>query len=177
MSVVKSFSSWHAIELTFAWSFQVWNPIIQFPFEWNRIEFLTLFKPEIFGTWGTFLRVAARVPFGRSSTITILALSRLHQDSSSTSSWTVLVGYPISPFSWTLVRISVINERKYTYKQDRKQSNHSLQAKKNDYLTEFEKYQKKSHFLGNWILIPQKFKIRWFFKHEFDFGKLGFNQF
>ena len=130
MSVVKSFSSWHAIELTFAWSFQVWNPIIQFPFEWNRIEFLTLFKPEIFGTWRTFLRVAARVPFGRSSTIIILALSRLHQDSSSTSSWTVLVGHPISPFSWTLVRISVINERKYTYKQDRKQSNHSLQAKK-----------------------------------------------
>ena len=148
MSVVKSFSSWHAIELTFAWSFQVWNPIIQFPFEWNRIEFLTLFKPEIFGTWRTFLRVAARVPFGRSSTIIILALSRLHQDSSSTSSWTVLVGYPISPFSWTLVRISVINERKYTYKQDRKQSNHSLQAKKKWLPHRVWKIPKKVWFSG-----------------------------
>ena len=52
MSVVKSFSSWHAIELTFAWCFQVWNPVIQFSFEWNRVELLTLFKSEIFGVWG-----------------------------------------------------------------------------------------------------------------------------
>ena len=117
MSVVKPFSSWHAIELTFAWCFQVWNPVIQFPFEWNRVELLTLFKSEIFGVWGTFLGVATRVPFGRSSTITILALSRFHQDSSSTSSWTVLIGIPIAPFSRTLIRIGIIHEREYTYVQ------------------------------------------------------------